>query len=196
VNCTFFHEFKGESMHRSLRCLMGRSRGMLWWSSLVGKEPQFMCIVRTSLSATLATSIVIMSSYRWNRQWWHAFGQFYCFNSDESDCLSAFVWVLQEKMLKNGHAWHFATYDKRPEFAKVRIRINIRKIWCSSIHGYAGREFLTCPVMDGAVAERGKSCKPRAFCVTEPWEAVGLEKRATEWRYSGLLMDPSIHVSN
>jgi hypothetical protein len=71
-------------------------------------------------------------------------------------------------MLKNGHAWHFATYDKRPEFAKVRIRINIRNMWYSSLHGYAGREFLTCAVMDGAVAERGKSCKPRAFCVTEP----------------------------
>ncbi|KAM3312313.1 hypothetical protein ACQJBY_032337 [Aegilops geniculata] len=25
---------------------------------------------------------------------------------------------IQEKMLKNGHAWHFTTYDKRPEFAK------------------------------------------------------------------------------
>jgi hypothetical protein len=23
-------------------------------------------------------------------------------------------------MLKNGHAWHFKTYDKRPEFARVR----------------------------------------------------------------------------
>jgi hypothetical protein len=26
-------------------------------------------------------------------------------------------------MLKNGHAWHFTTYDKRPEFAKVRKNI-------------------------------------------------------------------------
>uniref|UniRef100_A0A453HS97 TNase-like domain-containing protein n=1 Tax=Aegilops tauschii subsp. strangulata TaxID=200361 RepID=A0A453HS97_AEGTS len=30
-------------------------------------------------------------------------------------CNCAFI---QEKMLKNGHAWHFTTYDKRPEFAK------------------------------------------------------------------------------
>ncbi|XP_015699050.2 probable staphylococcal-like nuclease CAN3 isoform X2 [Oryza brachyantha] len=25
---------------------------------------------------------------------------------------------IQEQMLKNGHAWHFKTYDKRPEFAR------------------------------------------------------------------------------
>ncbi|RLN01138.1 hypothetical protein C2845_PM06G16040 [Panicum miliaceum] len=25
---------------------------------------------------------------------------------------------IQEKMLKNGHVWHFKTYDKRPEFAQ------------------------------------------------------------------------------
>ncbi|KAL6630635.1 hypothetical protein ACP70R_028486 [Stipagrostis hirtigluma subsp. patula] len=25
---------------------------------------------------------------------------------------------IQEQMLKSGYAWHFKTYDKRPEFAK------------------------------------------------------------------------------
>ncbi|KAG8089293.1 hypothetical protein GUJ93_ZPchr0011g28678 [Zizania palustris] len=32
-------------------------------------------------------------------------------------CNSVFI---QEQMLKGGHAWHYRTYDKRPEFARVR----------------------------------------------------------------------------
>jgi endonuclease YncB( thermonuclease family) len=42
------------------------------------------------------------------------------------DCIASVLiftmcfWSLQEKMLKNGHVWHFKTYDKRPEFAQVR----------------------------------------------------------------------------
>uniref|UniRef100_A0A0E0BMR8 TNase-like domain-containing protein n=1 Tax=Oryza glumipatula TaxID=40148 RepID=A0A0E0BMR8_9ORYZ len=40
---------------------------------------------------------------------------------------------IQEQMLKNGHAWHFKTYDKRPEFARWEreARAANRGLWAS-----------------------------------------------------------------
>ncbi|XP_006663734.2 probable staphylococcal-like nuclease CAN3 [Oryza brachyantha] len=40
---------------------------------------------------------------------------------------------IQEQMLKNGHAWHFKTYDKRPEFARWEreARGANRGLWAS-----------------------------------------------------------------
>uniref|UniRef100_A0A0D9XNB9 TNase-like domain-containing protein n=1 Tax=Leersia perrieri TaxID=77586 RepID=A0A0D9XNB9_9ORYZ len=39
----------------------------------------------------------------------------------------------QEQMLKNGHVWHFKTYDKRPEFARWEreARAADRGLWAS-----------------------------------------------------------------
>ncbi|KAF0889860.1 hypothetical protein E2562_033839 [Oryza meyeriana var. granulata] len=40
---------------------------------------------------------------------------------------------IQEQMLKNGHVWHFKTYDKRPEFARWEreARAANRGLWAS-----------------------------------------------------------------
>ncbi|EEC68705.1 hypothetical protein OsI_37185 [Oryza sativa Indica Group] len=40
---------------------------------------------------------------------------------------------IQEQMLKNGHAWHFKTYDKRPEFARWEREAKAanRGLWAS-----------------------------------------------------------------
>ncbi|XP_065049109.1 probable staphylococcal-like nuclease CAN1 isoform X2 [Musa acuminata AAA Group] len=39
---------------------------------------------------------------------------------------------VQERMLKGGFAWHYATYDKRPEFARKEARAARRGLWASS----------------------------------------------------------------
>lgn len=36
-------------------------------------------------------------------------------------------------MLKNGHAWHFKTYDKRPEFARVRDSTILCVVTCFAL---------------------------------------------------------------
>jgi hypothetical protein len=58
LKCVFFITWlEGALMHRSLKWLMGRNRRTHWWSPLVGKASQFMCMDRTSSGVTLVTYV-------------------------------------------------------------------------------------------------------------------------------------------
>uniref|UniRef100_A0A0E0F1N4 TNase-like domain-containing protein n=1 Tax=Oryza meridionalis TaxID=40149 RepID=A0A0E0F1N4_9ORYZ len=51
---------------------------------------------------------------------------------------------IQEQMLKNGHAWHFKTYDKRPEFARINLSYcSVTDIGLISLSSICGLQNMT-----------------------------------------------------
>ena len=74
------------------------------------------------------------------------------------------VSVLQEQMLKNGHAWYFKNYDSRREFLEVRKSTTqkcTRRICLYQLK-------VLCLCSDCAVGEKGKSCMPRFLALNNP----------------------------